>query len=43
MQISLVDVRKDLFDKSYHAYHRFYVVYGRKPDLESQDHAMEGI
>lgn len=36
IEVSLVDVRKDLFDKSKHAYHKFYVVWGRKPDVGEQ-------
>ncbi|AEO62416.1 uncharacterized protein THITE_133689 [Thermothielavioides terrestris NRRL 8126] len=32
IELSLVDVRKCLFDRSVHAYHRLYVVFGRKPE-----------
>jgi hypothetical protein len=31
-QLSLVDVRKSLFDRKVHAYHELYVVWGRKPE-----------
>ncbi|KAL1836286.1 hypothetical protein VTJ49DRAFT_5332 [Mycothermus thermophilus] len=31
IEFALVDVRKSLFDRNLHAYHRFYVVIGRKP------------
>jgi SAM-dependent methyltransferase len=32
IEIALVDVRNSLFDRSVHAYHKVYVVWGRKPD-----------
>jgi len=32
MQLQLVDVRRELFDQSIHAYQKFYVVWGRKPE-----------
>lgn len=32
-EVYLVDVRKSLADKSVHAYHRIYVVWGRKPEV----------
>ena len=31
-QLQLVDVRRELFDQSIHAYQKFYVVWGRKPE-----------
>ncbi|KAL2115787.1 hypothetical protein VTJ04DRAFT_10042 [Mycothermus thermophilus] len=31
IELALVDVRKSMFDRNLHAYHRFYVVMGRKP------------
>ncbi|KAL2140269.1 hypothetical protein VTI28DRAFT_4024 [Corynascus sepedonium] len=32
IELSLVDVRRSLFDRDVHAYHRLYVVWGRKPE-----------
>ncbi|KAL2127991.1 hypothetical protein VTI74DRAFT_9872 [Chaetomium olivicolor] len=32
IELSLVDVRQSLFDRSVHAYHKLYVVWGRKPE-----------
>ncbi|KAL2020941.1 hypothetical protein VTK56DRAFT_7828 [Thermocarpiscus australiensis] len=32
IEVSLVDVRKSLFDQRTHAYHKLYVVCGRKPE-----------
>ncbi|KAK4156279.1 hypothetical protein C8A00DRAFT_30874 [Chaetomidium leptoderma] len=32
IEMSLVDVRKCLFDRDVHAYHRLHVVWGRKPE-----------
>ncbi|KAK4104071.1 S-adenosyl-L-methionine-dependent methyltransferase [Parathielavia hyrcaniae] len=32
IELSLVDVRKSLFDRNVHAYHRLHVVWGRKPE-----------
>ncbi len=32
-QLQLVDVRRELFDQQIHAYQKFYVVWGRKPEL----------
>ncbi|KAJ4306204.1 hypothetical protein N0V88_001000 [Collariella sp. IMI 366227] len=32
IELSLVDVRKSLFDRNVHAYHKLYVVWGRKPE-----------
>ncbi|KXX79309.1 Demethylmenaquinone methyltransferase [Madurella mycetomatis] len=32
IEISLVDVRRSVFDHNVHAYHKLYVVYGRKPE-----------
>ncbi|KAF5022678.1 hypothetical protein F66182_5226 [Fusarium sp. NRRL 66182] len=32
IEVNLVDVRKALCDQSMHAYEKFYVVYGRKPE-----------
>ncbi|KAL2264836.1 hypothetical protein VTJ83DRAFT_7346 [Remersonia thermophila] len=31
IELALVDVRKSMFDRNLHAYHKFYVVLGRKP------------
>ncbi|KAK4226499.1 hypothetical protein QBC38DRAFT_366292 [Podospora fimiseda] len=39
IEVSLVDVRKSLLDKKVHAYHKLYVVYGRKPG----DGEMDGV
>ncbi|KFY08459.1 hypothetical protein V492_06211, partial [Pseudogymnoascus sp. VKM F-4246] len=33
IELYLVDVRKSLADKDVHAYHRIYVVWGRKPEV----------
>ena len=33
-QVSLVDVRKALADHRTHAYEKFYVVWGRKPEAK---------
>ncbi|KAK4033229.1 hypothetical protein C8A01DRAFT_19796 [Parachaetomium inaequale] len=33
IELSLVDVRQSLFDRNVHAYHRLYVVWGRKPEI----------
>ncbi|KAK4241320.1 hypothetical protein C8A03DRAFT_41263 [Achaetomium macrosporum] len=32
IELSLVDVRKSLFDRNVHAYQKLYVVWGRKPE-----------
>ncbi|KAK3301263.1 S-adenosyl-L-methionine-dependent methyltransferase [Chaetomium fimeti] len=32
IELSLVEVRNSLFDRSVHAYHKVHVVWGRKPD-----------
>lgn len=32
IEVSLVDVRRSLFNRKIHAYHKLYVVYGRKPE-----------
>ncbi|KFY01454.1 hypothetical protein O988_02726 [Pseudogymnoascus sp. VKM F-3808] len=34
IELYLVDVRKSLTDKDVHAYHRIYVVWGRKPEVD---------
>ncbi|KAK4168861.1 Demethylmenaquinone methyltransferase [Cladorrhinum sp. PSN259] len=39
IEVSLVNVRKSLLDRRIHAYHKLYVVYGRKP-FEGE---MEGV
>ncbi|KFZ10572.1 hypothetical protein V501_05144 [Pseudogymnoascus sp. VKM F-4519 (FW-2642)] len=33
IELYLVDVRKSLMDRDVHAYHRMYVVWGRKPEV----------
>ncbi|KAB5539457.1 S-adenosyl-L-methionine-dependent methyltransferase [Coniochaeta sp. 2T2.1] len=35
IELQLVEVRRELFDTSIHAYQKFYVVWGRKPGGES--------
>ncbi|KAK4462014.1 Demethylmenaquinone methyltransferase [Cladorrhinum samala] len=39
IEVSLVNVRKCLFDRRIHAYHKLYVVYGRKPDVGEMEGA----
>jgi hypothetical protein len=35
-QVYLVNVRKSITDHRVHAYHKYYVVYGRKPETSSE-------
>ncbi|KIW02743.1 uncharacterized protein PV09_05815 [Verruconis gallopava] len=36
VEVYLVDVRRSIMDRSVHAYHSIYIVYGRKPTLAEQ-------